>query len=63
MTQTKVEKKFDCLEFKQQAQELIYQNIQNLSLPEQIEYFRVLAESSPLGEWWKYIKNTSASIR
>ena len=63
MTQTKIEKKFDCLEFKQQAQELIYQDIQNLSLPEQIEYFRFLAESSPLGEWWQYIKNTSASSR
>lgn len=60
MAQTKIEKKFDCLEFKQEAQELISQQIENLSLPEQIEYFRVLAESGSLGEWWKSIKNKSA---
>ena len=60
MSQTKVEKDFDCLNFKQQAQEKISEEIQNLTPTEQIEYFRQKAESSSLDQWWKSIKNRSA---
>jgi hypothetical protein len=48
MSQTKVEKNFDCLKFKQQAQEKISEEIQNLTPTEQIEYFRQKAESRVL---------------
>lgn len=62
MSQTKVEKDFDCLKFKQQAQEKISSEIKNLTSTEQIEYFRQEAESSSLGQWWKSIKNRSTTV-
>lgn len=62
MSQTKVEKDFDCLKFKQQAQEKIYEEIKNLTSTEQIDYFRQEAESSSLGQWWKSIKNRSTTV-
>ncbi len=62
MNQTKVEKDFDCLKFKQQAQEKIFEEIKNHTPNEQIEYFRQEAESSSLGQWWKSIKNRSTTI-
>lgn len=62
MNQTKVEKDFDCLKFKQQAQENFFEEIKNLTPNEQIEYFRQEAESSSLGQWWKSIKNRSTTI-
>jgi hypothetical protein len=57
MSQNQVDKKFDCLEFKQKAQEEIYQDTKNLSQTQQIEYFRQRIESSRLGEWWQSLKN------
>ncbi|GAA6621836.1 hypothetical protein [Scytonema sp. NUACC26] len=57
MNPTKIEKDFDCLEFKQQAQEEISEDIKSLIPKEQIKYLRQKAESSSLGEWWKSIKN------
>ncbi|WP_193200054.1 hypothetical protein [Nostoc sp. MG11] len=59
MSQTKIEKGFDCLEFKQQAQDKISSEIKNLTPAEQIEYFRQQAESSSLSQWRKSIKNRS----
>ncbi|BAZ12122.1 hypothetical protein NIES4071_39500 [Calothrix sp. NIES-4071] len=58
---TKVEKDFDCLEFKQKAQEEAFENIKNLTREEQIRYYRTIAESSPLGNWWKKVKNKPSS--
>ena len=63
MSQTKVEKDFDCLKFKQQAQEKISEEIKNLTSTEQIEYFRQEAESSFLGQWWKSIKSRSTTAK
>ncbi|WGV28665.1 hypothetical protein [Halotia branconii] len=62
MSQAKVKKGFDCLEFKQQAQDKISLEIKNLSPVEQVEYFRQQAESSTLGQWWKSIKNHSTQL-
>ena len=62
MSQTKVEKDFDCLKFKQQAQDKISEEIKNLTPTEQIEYFRQEAESSSLGQWWKSIKSRSTIV-
>ncbi len=62
MSQTRVEKDFDCLKFKQQAQEKISEVIKNLTPTEQIEYFCQEAESSSLGQWCKYIKSRSTIV-
>ena len=61
MNQTKIEKDFDCLEFKQKAQEKIAEKIKILTPKEQIQYFRGLAESSSLSQWWKSVKNQSST--
>lgn len=61
MNQMKVEKDFDCLEFKKQAQERISSELQNLTPTEQTEYLRQKAESSLLGSWWKSVKNQTRS--
>ncbi|MBW4603405.1 MAG: hypothetical protein KME29_28530 [Calothrix sp. FI2-JRJ7] len=61
MSETKFEKDFDCLEFKQKAQEEALEKIKNLTPKEQINYYRTIAESSPLGDWWKKVKNKSSS--
>ena len=55
MTKTDPEKKFDCVEFKRQAQARIYERIKGLTPDEEIEYFRKAAEAGPLGEWWRRI--------
>ncbi|BDA72323.1 hypothetical protein CAL7716_064890 [Calothrix sp. PCC 7716] len=62
MSQTKFEKDFDCLELKQKAQEETFENIKNLTPEEQIKYYRTVAESSSLGDWWKKVKNKSSNI-
>lgn len=59
MNQMKVDKDFDCLEFKQQTQEKIAQDIKSLSPQEQIQYFRQKADSGFLALWWKNIKSQS----
>ncbi len=56
MKTTDVNKEFDCIEFKRQAQARIYERIRDLSPEEEIEYFRKAADEGPLGEWWKSIR-------
>ena len=55
MNPTKTKKAFDCLEFKQQVQEKIYEDIKNLSPAEQITYFQNRIENSNLRDWWQSI--------
>jgi pyridoxine/pyridoxamine 5'-phosphate oxidase len=55
MSPTKAKKAFDCLEFKEQVQEKIYEDIKNLSVAEQIAYFQKRIENSNLGDWWQSI--------
>ena len=54
-------KTFDCLEFKRRTQARIYKEIRDMTLDEQLEYFRLRAENGPLGEWWKTKKHSSAA--
>lgn len=56
MNQKKLDPYFDCLEFKQLAQDKIAEETKNLSPEKQIEYFRQKANSSSLGSWWKSVK-------
>lgn len=51
-------KAFDCLDFKQQVQEKIYEDIKNLSLVEQIAYFQERIENSNFGDWWQSINKS-----
>lgn len=53
MTKTDPENKFDCVEFKRQAQARIYERIKDLTPDEEIEYFRKAAETGPFGDWWR----------
>ena len=55
MNPTKTKKAFDCLEFKQQVQEKIHEDIKNLSPAEQIAYFQDRIENSNLRDWWQSI--------
>ncbi len=57
MNQKKINSDFDCLEFKQQVQDKIAEEIKNLLPEKQIEYFNQKANSSSLGSWWKSVKN------
>lgn len=59
MKTRKVEKDFDCVEFKRQAQARIYERIKDLSPDEEIAYFRNAAEKGPLGDWWKAVQRRS----
>ncbi|OGU39238.1 MAG: hypothetical protein A2X61_07070 [Ignavibacteria bacterium GWB2_35_12] len=60
-TKTK-EKKFDCLANKWRAQEIIYENIKDMTDGEIIEYFRKSVEKSSLGEWWKALNERKESV-
>lgn len=53
--QTQAKITFDCLQFKQQTQERIYRDIQNLEPDAEIEYFKQRTQHSPLGQWWNSI--------
>lgn len=52
------EKSFDCVEFKRQAQQRIYEKIKDLTPAEEIEFFRREAESGPFAELIARIKAT-----
>ncbi len=49
------QKKFDCLEFKQNAQTQIYEDTSAMDSQELIDYFRQVSHSGVLGNWWKAV--------
>lgn len=53
--QSSIQKKFDCLMFKQEAQAKIYQDISAMNSQELIDYFRQSSHSGALGQWWKTV--------
>lgn len=53
------EKEFDCIEEKQNAQRLIYEEIKDMSHEQEIAYFRKTSSEGSLGEWWKKVKAKS----
>lgn len=61
MSKKKVKKEFDCVAFKLQVQDKIYQETKSLSLEEQVAYFRKKANSGPLGKWWKRLPSAAPS--
>jgi len=46
-------KEFDCMAMKREAQERIYDQIKNMTVEQQIEYFRNAVSSSRFREWWE----------
>lgn len=62
-TNSQTEKTFDCLEFKRQAQERIYEETKHLTTEEKIAYFRQAAQSGTLGQWWQSVTQFHAQQR
>ena len=58
----KLEKSFDCVEFKRQAQQRIYEKIKYMSPAEEIEYFRRQAESGPFANLIARIPRISRTV-
>ena len=52
----RTKKTFDCIAFKQKAQERIYEEIKDMSWEEEVTYFQRAAKSGPLGSWWKRVQ-------
>ncbi|MFH0981491.1 MAG: hypothetical protein V2A79_08130 [Planctomycetota bacterium] len=55
----KIEKTFDCVEFKRRVQSGIYDDIKGMTFEEEQAYFERRATTGKLGEWWKRIKAAS----
>jgi len=54
---------FDCLAFKEKVQAAIYEEIKDLSPEKQIEYYNRSAETGPLADWWRGVREASAARR
>jgi len=59
MSHRKAEKAFDCLEYKEQVQREICEEIQGLTHEEQIAYFNRSTEKGPVARWWRTIGHAS----
>ena len=63
MRKNRAEREFDCIAFKRQAQKKVFGETKNLTLRDQVAYFRKRANSGPLGKWWKRLPGASPSQR
>jgi hypothetical protein len=61
MRKNKGKREFDCIAFKRQAQSKVYEETKNLTLEDQVAYFRKRANSGSLGKWWKRLPSASLS--
>ena len=61
MSKKKAKKEFDCVAFKRQVQDKVFQETKGLSLEEQVAYFRKKANSGPLAKWWKRLPSATPS--
>jgi hypothetical protein len=53
VTTVKTEKEFDCIAFKDRVQSEIYQDIKDMSISEQVQYYRDAVANGPFAEHWK----------
>jgi hypothetical protein len=58
----KTKKKFDCVGFKRQAQEKIYEDTKGMTATEEIAYYRNKAQSSVFAHLWKGSRRKSAAL-
>jgi hypothetical protein len=63
MSRKRTGKTFDALAFKGRAREEIFEAVKNLTVEEQIAYYRECAESGPLGDRVKSIQRASEERR
>ncbi len=56
-------KRFDCLDFKRKSQARIYAEIKDMTGEQQRAYFRKAAESGPLADWWKKVREDPAHLK
>lgn len=56
MTTRPTSKTFDCIAFKREVQERIYEETKYLTPDEQIQYFHRRAEQGSLASWWRKVK-------
>ncbi len=47
---------FDCLEFKRQVQEKLYEDTKQLSHEEELKHYKNSVEKGPFAELWKKLK-------
>jgi len=47
MTSKKIEKSFDCIEYKRRVQQEIYEKIKDMTPEQEIEFFRKAVETGP----------------
>ena len=52
----KIQKTFDCVEFKRRTQLEVYAQVQGMTHEQERSYFQAHAERGPLGDWWKHLK-------
>jgi hypothetical protein len=55
-------KRFDCVAFKQQAQSRVYEDTREMTVAEEVEYFRRRAQSGTLGSWWKRVLPSNVAL-
>lgn len=60
MKKQATDKAFDCVAFKRRAQSKVYEDTRQMTVAEQVEYFRRRAQSGALGSWWKRVSPSSA---
>jgi hypothetical protein len=53
---TKVRKTFDCVEFKRQAQERLYEETRGMTEEERAAYIQREIENSPLADFWRRVE-------
>lgn len=49
-------KTFDVMEYKRRVQAEMYEATKDMTPEEEIAYYRMRAETGPMGEWWKKAK-------
>ena len=57
----KNDKKFDCVAFKRQAQEMIYEDTKGMTVREEIAYYRKKAQKSIWAGLWKANRRNRAA--
>ena len=52
---------FDALKFKEEMQACVQAELAGLSREEKLRKIREMAETGPLGEWWKRMRDQQAA--
>jgi hypothetical protein len=60
---TRVQKTFDCLDYKRRIQLQIYQEIKGMTHDQERVYFAEQATRGPLGDWWAHVRATAHGQR